>query len=113
MITMTEHRIYDCYEQNISGVGSIALAVPLPGVFRLLYPTVKGSRTWYFRVNGQVLVDGRQSLGYMHANVDRTIRLIPVMGGGNPEEARRSEVRGLRSTGHKSPTMIKPCASRS
>ena len=57
-------------------VGSIALAALLLGVFALLYSTVKGSMTWYFRVNGQVLVDGRQTSGYMHANADRTILLI-------------------------------------
>jgi len=53
-------------------VGFIVLAALLLGAFGLLYSTVKGSTTWYFRVNGQVLVDGRQTSGYMHANADRT-----------------------------------------
>lgn len=57
-------------------VCSITLAVLLLGVFALLYSTVKGSTTWYFRVNGQVLVDGRQTSGYMHANADRTTLLV-------------------------------------
>jgi hypothetical protein len=57
-------------------VGSVALAVFFLGGFALLYSTVKGSTEWYFRVNGQVLVDGQQTSGYMHANVDRTILLV-------------------------------------
>jgi hypothetical protein len=57
-------------------VGSIILAGLLSGGLALLYSTVKGSTTWYFRVNGQVLVDGRETAGYMHANADRTILLV-------------------------------------
>jgi hypothetical protein len=53
---------------------SVALAAFLLGAFA--YSTVKGQTTWYFRVNGQVFVDGRQTSGYMHANVDRTILLV-------------------------------------
>ena len=62
-------------------VGSVALAGLLLGVFVLLYSTVKGSTKWYFRVNGQVLVDGRQTSGYMHANVDRTMLLVTTTDG--------------------------------
>jgi len=56
-------------------VGSVALAGLLLGVFVLLYSTVNRSTKWYFRVNGQVLVDGQTS-GYMHANIDRTMLLV-------------------------------------
>lgn len=56
--------------------GSVVLAGLLLGAFALLYSTVRGSTTWYFRVNGHVLVDGRETSGYMHANADRTILLI-------------------------------------
>jgi hypothetical protein len=57
-------------------VGSIALAALLLTALALVYSTVKGYTTWYFRVDGQVLVDGRETSGYMHANADRTILLI-------------------------------------
>ena len=66
-------------------VGFIVLAALLLGAFGLLYSTVKGSTTWYFRVNGQVLVDGRQTSGYMHANADRTILLITRTDGAKAE----------------------------
>jgi len=64
---------------------SIALAVLLLGAFALLYSTVTGRTTWYFRVNGQVLVDGRQTSGYMHANADRTTLLITTTDGTRAE----------------------------
>lgn len=57
-------------------VGSTVLAGFLLGALALLYSTVKGSTTWYFRVDGQVLVDDRETAGYMHANADRTILLV-------------------------------------
>src|SRR5215471_7225993 len=65
--------------------GSIALGALLLGVFALMYSTVKGTTRWYFRVNGQVLVDGQQTSGYMHANADRTILLITRTDGARAE----------------------------
>ena len=65
--------------------GSIALAGLLLGVFALLYSTVMGSTTWYFRINGEVLVDGRPTTGYMQANAGRTILLITRTDGTNAE----------------------------
>lgn len=65
--------------------GSVALAGLLLGAFALLYSTVRGSSTWYFRVNGHVLVDGRETSGYIHANVDRTILLITTTDGTRSE----------------------------
>lgn len=60
----------------LRAVGSIVLVGISLGAFALLYSTLEGHITWYFRVHGQVLVNGRQTSGYMHANTDRTILLI-------------------------------------
>jgi len=51
----------------------------------ILYSTVKGYTTWYFRVNGQVTVDGRGTSGYMHVNTQRTLLLITRTDGTEPE----------------------------
>ena len=75
-------------------VGTIVLAALLLGGFALLYSTVMGSTTWYFRVNGQVLVDGRPTSGYMHANTERTALLI------------------TRTDGTKNETYVVPVADR-
>ncbi len=42
----------------------------------LLLSTIMGRTTWYFRVNGQVTVDGHTTTGYMHTNTERTILLL-------------------------------------
>ena len=42
----------------------------------MLYSTAKGYMTWYFRVDGQVMVDGHKTGGYMHANTQKTILLV-------------------------------------
>ena len=41
-----------------------------------VYSTARGYTTWYFRVNGRVMVDEHQTTGYMHANTQQTILLI-------------------------------------
>ncbi len=46
----------------------------LAGAMR--YSTAKGYTTWYFRVSGQVTVDGHNTSGYMHANTERTLLLL-------------------------------------
>ena len=51
----------------------------------VVYPTAKGHMKWYFRVNGQVTVDGHETGGYMHANTDRTILLVTRTDGIRPE----------------------------
>jgi len=51
----------------------------------VFYSTWKGSMTWYFRVNGQVTVDGHKTTGYMHANTQRTILLLTRTDGSRPE----------------------------
>jgi hypothetical protein len=51
----------------------------------MLYSTLKGYTTWYFRVNGRVTVDGRKTTGYMHANTQRTILLLTRTDDARPE----------------------------
>lgn len=80
-------------------LGSIGLAALLLAALGLLYSTVRGSKTWYFRVNGQVLVDGRETSGYMHANADRTMLLVTRTDGTKAETylvpvADRAAIRG-------------------
>jgi hypothetical protein len=53
--------------------------------FSLVYSTVRGNMTWYFRVNGQVTVDGHKTTGYMHANTQRTVLLLTRTDGPRPE----------------------------
>jgi hypothetical protein len=42
----------------------------------LTYSTWRGYTRWYFRVNGQVVVNGRQTSGYLHANTDKTLLML-------------------------------------
>jgi hypothetical protein len=65
--------------------GSVVFACGLLLAFLLVYSTVKGYMTWYFRVNGQVTVDGHKTTGYMHANTARTILLVTRTDGSRPE----------------------------
>ena len=51
----------------------------------VLYSTVRGYMTWYFRVNGQVTVNGQKTTGYMHANYDRTVLLVTRTDGSKAE----------------------------
>jgi hypothetical protein len=51
----------------------------------MLYSTVKGYTTWYFRVNGQVTVDGHTTSGYIHVNTQRTLLLLTRTDGAEPE----------------------------
>ena len=59
-------------------VGQIIVIVILFLVGAMLYSTIKGYTTWYFRVNGQVTVDGRHTTGYLHANLQRTLLLPEI-----------------------------------
>jgi|SRR5208282_486351 len=51
----------------------------------MVYSTVRGYTRWYFRVNGQVTIDGRKTTGYMHANTERTMLLLTRTDGARPE----------------------------
>ena len=57
-------------------LGWLILAGMMLAAFSLVYSTAKGYMTWFFRVNGQVTVDGHKTAGYMHANTERTILLL-------------------------------------
>lgn len=76
MIALTDSLLTCVMKIALRILGSIVLVGILLGALALLYSTLQGHITWYFRVNGRVLVDGRQTSGYMHANTDRTILLI-------------------------------------
>ena len=49
------------------------------------YSTVKGRLTWFFRVNGSVLVNGQKTKGYLHANTTKTVLLVTRTDSGSPE----------------------------
>ena len=51
----------------------------------MIYSTARGYTRWYFRVNGQITVDGRATSGYMHANTKRTFLLLTRTDGSRPE----------------------------
>lgn len=57
-------------------VGLLFFAVAVLSVILLAYSTAKGYTRWYFRVDGLVTIDGRQSSGYLHANTQKTILLL-------------------------------------
>jgi hypothetical protein len=42
----------------------------------LSYSTWRGYTHWYFRVNGDVIVNGQQTTGYLHASTDKTLLLL-------------------------------------
>lgn len=66
-------------------LGSVILATILTAVIAVVYSTVKGNTTWYFRVNGSVIVDGHPTGGYMHTNTQRTVLLITRTDGSRPQ----------------------------
>ena len=51
----------------------------------MVYSTQRGHMTWYFRVNGQVTVDGRKTTGYLHANTLKTLLLLTRTDDATPE----------------------------
>jgi len=61
----------------------IFLALLLAGA--MWYSTAKGYTTWYFRVSGQVTVDGHNTSGYLHANTERTLLLLTRTDEAKPE----------------------------
>jgi hypothetical protein len=66
-------------------LGSLIFGGILLVAFSLVYSTARGNMTWYFRVNGQVTVDGHKTTGYLHANTQRTILLLTRTDGPRPE----------------------------
>src|SRR5262249_11698670 len=63
----------------------LLFAVLLLGASSLLYSTMRGYTSWFFRVNGTVTVDGRQTSGYLHANSQHTFLLVTRSDESEPE----------------------------
>jgi hypothetical protein len=66
-------------------LGALISGAILLLVIALVYSTIKGYMTWYFRVNGSVTVDGHETSGYLHANTERTVLFITRMDLSRPE----------------------------
>src|SRR5579872_7207633 len=66
-------------------LGRIVLVALLFAVGAIAYSTWSGHTRWYFRVSGQVLVDGHETTGYMHANTDKTLLLVTRTDEARPE----------------------------
>jgi hypothetical protein len=49
------------------------------------YSTARGYTRWYFRVDGQVVVDGRSTTGYLHANTEKTLLMLTRTDDSRPE----------------------------
>jgi hypothetical protein len=57
-------------------LGVVLLLALLIVVASLSYSTWHGYIGWYFRVDGQVIVNARETSGYLHANSRKTILLV-------------------------------------
>ncbi len=69
----------------IRALGVILFVGLLFAVGSLAYSTWRGTINWYFRVNGQVVVNGRETSGYLHANSQKTILLLTRTDDSRPE----------------------------
>lgn len=93
-------------------LGSLVLMGIVLVLVSIAYSTVKGHMTWYFRVNGQVTVDGHKTSGYMHANTDRTILLVTRTDGKGREtySISLSYDKGINDCGEWNPPRFFPIA---
>ncbi len=66
-------------------LGTLVLLALLWFAGSLAYSTWRGYAHWYFRVNGQVVVNGHETSGYLHANTDKTLLLLTRTDGSRPE----------------------------
>ncbi len=66
-------------------LGRLTILVLLLAVGSIIYSTWRGYIGWYFRVDGQVLVNGQKTTGYLHANTDKTILLVTRTDDSRPE----------------------------
>ena len=69
----------------LRALGRIALLALLLAVASILYSTWRGYIRWYFRVDGQVLVNGQETTGYLHANTEKSILLLTRTDDSRPE----------------------------
>ncbi|HYM76567.1 MAG TPA: hypothetical protein VE377_11370 [Candidatus Dormibacteraeota bacterium] len=66
-------------------LGRIALLTLLLVVASIVYSTWRGYTHWYFRVDGQVLVNGQTTAGYLHTDTDKTLLLVTRTDDSRPE----------------------------
>lgn len=69
----------------LRALGRIAFLALMLAVGAIVYSTWRGYMRWYFRVDGQVLVNGHKTTGYLHANTDKTILLLTRTDDSRPE----------------------------
>ena len=72
-------------EKLVHVLGRVLLAGIVLLAVAVVCSTMKGYVSWYFRVDGRVIVDGKRTSGYMHANTERTVLLITRTDGKRPE----------------------------
>src|SRR5271157_943248 len=93
-------------------LGSLVLMGIVLVLVSIAYSTVKGHMTWYFRVNGEVTVDGHKTSGYMHANTDRNVLLLTRTDGKSREtySILLSYGKGINDCGEWNPPRFFPIA---
>ena len=69
----------------LRALGRIAILALLFVIVSMVYSTWHGYMRWYFRVDGQVLINGQKTTGYLHANTDKTILLLTRADDSRPE----------------------------
>lgn len=69
----------------LRALGRIAFLALLLVVGSVVYSTWRGYIRWFFRVDGQVLVNGHETTGYLHANTDKTLLLLTRTDDSRPE----------------------------
>lgn len=66
-------------------LGWIVFAILILAAGSVVYSTASGRLGWYFRVDGEVTVNGQKTSGYLHANTQRTVLLVTRTDGSKPE----------------------------
>ena len=69
----------------LRALGVIVSLALLFAVGSLAYSTWRGTISWYIRVDGQVVVNARETSGYLHANSQKTILLLTRTDDSRPE----------------------------
>jgi hypothetical protein len=69
----------------LRSLGSIVFLALIFVAGSLAYSTWRGYIGWYFLVNGQVVVNGRETTGYLHANTDKTLLMLTRTDDSQPE----------------------------
>ena len=69
----------------IRALGVIVFLALLFAAASIAYSTGRGYISWYFRVTGQVVVNGHETSGYVHANSEKTILLLTRTDDSRPE----------------------------